>query len=348
MHSDIEIVIRDLLIAHKDNARVAAQIIERLKSEKMNRQHRKALLSFLIHIGFYSEAYELFSTWFLEKKRIPFRHFLFILHRSGFKPGKEFLKYVVKAQNELEEKDRAETFAPWEDVSSHFSQNRAARIRGLEDSVVQKRREHFDKLEFLREQRMIQEEEKLLNRLAEIYPADAEVIRRKKEFKERWARHLLAEKSLQSLEKDIFDKKPLEPEELVWADEFAKTLESLLSKHPTQAYNFSIGLNFIELYEQALRLIEHAEHSPASVWLRLELLLKARRFIDCLDDLLLVENEFANDPETTFASTYLRAQVLRGLGQTAQAIELLKSIVAIRPHYRSAHSLLMEWAEATA
>ncbi len=345
MQPEIELVIRDLLLAHKDNKIVAQKIIERLKTEKMNRNEKKTFVAFLINQGMYREVYALFTDWFTEKKRIPLRHFLFTLNRSGFRPGRDFLRYLFEAQNELEEKDRFRTFAPWEDLSSQISQMRADLVRDLEERMVKRRREYFDKLEFLRDQRMIKEEERLLKKLAERYPEDQEIVRREQEFKERWARHLLAEKALEAVQKDIFERRhTLTAEQLKWADEFSELMEECLVDHPSQAYNFSLGLYFIELYEQALILLRHAQKDASTLWFRLEILLKARRFIECLDDIMHIEDELSDNPETTFASTYLRAQVLKGLGQTSKAIELLKSIVAIRPHYRSAHSLLLEWS----
>jgi hypothetical protein len=345
LQSDIELVIRDLLLAYKDSKIVAQKIIERLKTEKMNRNDRKAFVAFLINHGFYNEAYTLFADWFTEKKRVPLRHFVFALHRSGFRPGRDFLRYLFEAQNELEEKDRIRTFAPWEEFSSQLAQMRNDLVRDLEERLVRRRREHFEKLEFLREQRMIKEEERLLIKLSERYPDDGEIIRLQQEFKERWARHLLAEKALEAVQKDIFERRhTLTPEQIQWADQFSELMEECLVDHPRQAYNFSLGLHFMELYEHALILLRHAGRDTATLWFRLELLLKARRYIECLDDIANIENELSNNPETTFASTYLRAQVLKGLGQTGKALELLKSIVAIRPHYRSAHSLLLEWS----
>ena len=344
MQAEIELALRDLLRSEKNPQKVAEKVIQRLKSEKMGRAERKTFIAFLINQGLYKETYPLFTEWFLEKKRIPFRFFLSLLHRSGFKPGRDFLKYFEEAQNELEEKDQVVTFAPWAEYSNYLSQRQSNLVRSLEETLVRRRREAFDKLEFLKAQRLIAEEERLLKQMKKRDPFDAEVLRREVEFQERWARHLLNEKSIESKQNDLFVRKQnLSQEQLVWADEFTSLLEELVKKHPHQAYNFSIALQFIELYEHALILLRFSEENLSTLWFRLEMLLKSRRFIDCLDQIVYVEQKFSDDPETTFAATYLRAQVMRGLGQTSRAIELLKSIVAIRPQYRSAHALLLEW-----
>ena len=58
-----------------------------------------------------------------------------------------------------------------------------------------------------------------------------------------------------------------------------------------------------------------------------------------------LEIKYVDDPETTFAVAYLRAQCLRELGQEAAALETLRSLVRVRPNYRSAHALILEWAD---
>lgn len=345
LSQEIEHILRDLLLSDKDTKKVVTKVIHRLKNESMGRRDRWAFLSFLINAGYFKEAFELFADWFPQKKRLIWRSFLFILNRAGFRPGKDFLNYIFEAQNALEPKDRLLTFAQWEELDSRFTTMRNETVRQLENKMVSRRREMFDKLEFLQNQRMIEEEERLLNRLDQLYPQDPEVIRRRNEFQERWARHLISEKALQALQHDLFEKRlALSKDDLEWADRLTETLEECLRDHPQQAYNFSIGLNFIELYEHALIILRNVGTDPASDWLRLELLLKSRRFIECLDTLQQVESRYAEHPETTFASTYMRAHILRGLGQVGQAVELLQSIVSIRPGYRSAHSLLLEWS----
>lgn len=345
MHADFELALRDLLLAHKDSRVVAEKILKRMQSESLNRSEKKTFLAFLINCGFYKEAYLLFADWFREKKRIPIRSMLSILYLSGFKPGRDFLKYLFEAQAELDEKDKLLTFAPWEEASSQIAQLRSQLIRELEENQVRERREAFDKLEYLKEQRMIHEEDRLLQTMRQRYPNDSEVERRENEFKERWARHLLNEKSLESKQNDLFQKsQKLTLDEMKWADSLIEVLEKKIKKYPKQAYNLSISLYFMELFDHALILLRNAEPTDAVLWFRLELLFRARRFIDCLDGLSAIDQALADNPETTFATTYLRAQVLKGLGQTGKAIELLKSLVAIRPNYRSAHSLLLEWS----
>ena len=49
--------------------------------------------------------------------------------------------------------------------------------------------------------------------------------------------------------------------------------------------------------------------------------------------------------EDSFALTYIKAKAYNCQNQKPQAVDLLKSIIRIRPHYRSAQSLLTEILE---
>src|SRR5207253_6137253 len=119
--------------------------------------------------------------------------------------------------------------------------------------------------------------------------------------------------------------------------------EDLARKNPQLAYDLSVMFMFMESYSEALKMLAFAMPSSESQWLRLELLLKAREFVLALDEADRMEMTYSTDPESTFAATYARARALRGLGQTAQAVELIRSIVSVRPNYKSARSLLMDW-----
>jgi hypothetical protein len=101
---------------------------------------------------------------------------------------------------------------------------------------------------------------------------------------------------------------------------------------------------FIEAYTQALTILNLAPSSPERDWMTLDLLIECRRFVECLVSVDQVEIAHCHDPETTFGAAYIRARALHGLGQDAQAIEILQSIVNIRPNYRSARTLMHEWA----
>lgn len=345
MQTEIELALRDLLYSEKNTTRAVEKILERLRTTSMGRRDRATFLAFVLNAGYYQPAFELFKVWFREEKRLMWRAFFSILFRSGFKPGRQFVDRVFEAQTQLEEKDRMTAFAPWENIDPRWQDFNRHHRQILSQREKTRREELYEKLEFVRAQRMIEQEDKILKQLELIDPNDPVVLKARQDFDERWARHIIAEKARAMFDEEFVDPEVhLTEDESRWADEFAQVAEEVLQSRRHMAYDLSVAFYFLELFNHALRLLRYAESDVAVDWFRLELMLKARRFIECLDDLQRVETKYAEDPEATFAATYLRALVLRGLGQTTPALQLLKSIVSIRPHYRSAHALLLEWS----
>jgi hypothetical protein len=96
-------------------------------------------------------------------------------------------------------------------------------------------------------------------------------------------------------------------------------------------------------HSAALGFIDRTQITKSTRWLRAEILIHARRFVDLLEELDELELLFAHDPESTSSVIYLRAQALWGLDQRALAISMMESLVKSRLHYRSADALLAEW-----
>ncbi|NJL25310.1 MAG: hypothetical protein HC902_09105 [Calothrix sp. SM1_5_4] len=114
------------------------------------------------------------------------------------------------------------------------------------------------------------------------------------------------------------------------------------------ASDLAVAFWFLDEYGQALEILKWAEPSTANDWLHAELLFASRRYVEALELLNHLEVKYVNDPEATFSVSYIRAQCLRGLGQQAAALEILRSIVRIRPNYRSANALILAWTEGGA
>jgi hypothetical protein len=110
------------------------------------------------------------------------------------------------------------------------------------------------------------------------------------------------------------------------------------------AFEFAIAAIMLESYEAALQILEFCEPTESLLWLRLEVLLQCRRFVEVLNEIAQVEVMLAHQPETFFATAYLRAQALWGLGQKHTAIEVIEGVLAARPHYRAASALLNIWS----
>ena len=117
----------------------------------------------------------------------------------------------------------------------------------------------------------------------------------------------------------------------------------IVDKNPSASYNFAIMFYFMGCFEEALIICQKSDAKENQPWFTIELLLKTRRYLQALEAIDEMQPSFANDPEAQFSSTYLKAIAYWGLHQGATAIELMQSIVNVRPEYRSAQSLFSKW-----
>ena len=110
------------------------------------------------------------------------------------------------------------------------------------------------------------------------------------------------------------------------------------------AFDFAIAAFTLESFDDALEILSYAEETTPLLLFRMEVLVRCRRFVELLNEISKMELAFSHEPETFFATAYLRAQALWGLGQKHSAIEVLESLMASRPHYRAASALISMWS----
>lgn len=344
MTEAFETALRDLLISEGRTDRVAEILQQRLLNSPLNHQERRSFMNFLIQAGHYRKALEVYAHWFREKISSPLYSFCYLLHSSKFQPRPEFFKALFAAVKHADEEDRPTHFLPWETLDARFSELKGKTLDKWKTKARELKQRLYEKLEYVRANRMIEQEEKLLDELAQKYPDDENIQIEKENFAQRWARAVIAKKTSEGLfHQDEQVEAPHTEQETAVAQAITGAMKDLASLKPKMAYDFAIGLYFLEFYEKSREVLHYSVPAAHVDWFEIELLLKSRRFVECLDTISIVEKRYADDPETTFGATYYRALTLAGLGQTVKAAELLRSIVSIRPHYRSAHSLLLKW-----
>lgn len=343
MSASYEAVIRDLLIQEKSSDHLVSLLTRKIENESPPHSELVAYLNFLVHAGYKKTSIEILNRLFNGQRAIPLTTFCYVLHHSGFKPGQEFIKHLLSAQQAQKLSDQMKYFHPWEQLP-FFKNLREQTTKQIQEENIEHKKRHLEKLEYLRNNRMIDEEEKLINEVSQMYAEDQTFKNIKKEFSERWAREILSRKS--SSRNSTEETNPTITMNLEFV-QIVNTITSemikMVHQNASLSYDFAIGLYFLEQYESALNIIKYAHQSVSTDWFTLDLLLKTHRFVECLDAISTIEKRYAADPETTFGATYYRALALDFLGQRNTALQLLKSIVHIRPTYRSAHSLMLTW-----
>ncbi|MBC7743342.1 MAG: hypothetical protein H7061_14180 [Bdellovibrionaceae bacterium] len=192
-------------------------------------------------------------------------------------------------------------------------------------------------------------EEQTLQQLVKIFPQDIEVKLLHQAHLEKKADEILAKIRLTPRSPSAM-KKMLEqahPD----SEEFVENLKKqtrllarrLKSEQPDQIYNLTMLAMQFELFDLALEIVNEGPATFASEWLKAEILFESGRFLDLLKHIENIETKMTATPESTYGAVYLKAQAYFGLGQKEIAIQLLESLSEKVPSYRSTEALLHEW-----
>lgn len=193
-----------------------------------------------------------------------------------------------------------------------------------------------------------EQEEQTLQQLIRMFPLDTEVKLLHQAHLEKKADEILSRVRTPRSNKysrHLVEKHSPETEDFIsQIKQHISTLsDKLQTESPEQLYNLTILALQFELYDLSLELIDKAPKSFASEWLKAEILFESSRFLDLLKHLENIESDMTSTPESTYGAIYLRAQAYYGLGQKEIAIQLLESLSAKVPSYRSTEALIHEW-----
>ena len=112
---------------------------------------------------------------------------------------------------------------------------------------------------------------------------------------------------------------------------------------PELALDLAIMFYQMELYQPALLVLDMVKRKDASVlWHELQIAIEGKQFARALSVIGQLKNgRLSNDH--SFSLLYFQALALYGLGEQTEAKQIIRNIVRIRPGFRSATSLLLEW-----
>jgi len=216
----------------------------------------------------------------------------------------------------------------------------------LQKKIQEQKSLLFEELKTWRSQRLRQQELKVIERMIKKFPQDPEVQKEQKNFRENQAFETLHEKLREKRNKNHRQIKFTE-EISAFPEDVRQDMQNQGEKNPELFYDLSLACCFCEDWVWALHMIHQAASpqspSHARDWLEIEILMRLKRYVDVLQGLTVIESRWSHLPETFFASAYLRAQALFGLGKKEKAFEVLESLLASRPLYRQGAELLTLW-----
>lgn len=345
--TDIDQEICEGLRAQKSVDEIGAAFLERVLNPECTFDERRHRMRFLFISGLYASILEAYNQGLYLGLEMPFSYLIETAGLGHRTPSKELVDEVLALAKSPEQIKDLVIPQSWDELEPRIVEFRKTMYAELRAQFTDRLESLLERLSFYQNQRMVQEEKRLIERLKLLYPKDPRIIHADREFSERWARHVIAKASLDSLDSVANPSGPVQLEANQWplANALLDEAARLTKENPKRAMDLTMMFWFLELYPQALIILESGAESVAASWLRVEILLNLRRFVDALDELKTLETHFANDSETTFAAIYLRAQALHGLGQESQALDLMRSLVNVRPEYRSARSFISKWSE---
>jgi hypothetical protein len=350
--AEIGILMRDL----GDVSLVADDLLRRWKMNVLDEREQQECAFFLIHSGLHARLMKVAYRLVPQNTKLPWAALCEGIGELRLSLSETEAMSIVdgaRAQNaelEIAHSRKLELQQPiFKEIRARFLSERAMQVET-------RRKELKDKIQYMRVGRMYSQEEKLLKEIQAIFPEEKEYAQERDDLELRWAREVIAKSANPGTmpTSDLrwrIDK--LTPEQTSAKSLIVERAKQAALSLPKMAYELALSLHFMDFNSEALEILDAAQPRPEAPiagpsleidWLRLELMLQARQYVNALDEAGRLELAYAGEPDSAFAVVYARARALRGLGQDTMAIDLLRSLVKIRPHYKSAYSLLLEWS----
>lgn len=346
MESINELELRKVLKKKPSAADLLRHLVKQLLSPSKSWEEKRVLWLFLYRWGKEGTIIHAMIDALGSKGRIPFDVLIEISSAARARPKQSAIEGLLKGIRKQEATEELLAARGWDKWDKRFN---LIRKEILDRKVAETRKDKenmLEKFNFLRAQRLVEQAGRVLRRMLELYPEEKEFKKLKQDFDEQWARDVLSS-HMASISNDKLDRTITqmsnEDDEMMAC--FLNEGQKIALKDKTFASDFAVGCMFMQDFKRGLDILTLAEENTATEWLRAELLLSARRFVEAMEHLNYLELKYVEDPETAFAVSYLRAQCFKELGQKDAALEILQSIVRVRPNYRSAHALIQEWTE---
>ncbi len=346
MTLSLELEIKTLLEEFRVPEAVAEKLIQLFEDhpDDWSAESLKELSRFLLSCGLYKQLIG-FCLRHLSAKAfvMPWPYFIQALALGAPELEDDIVKFIVTG---IEEENALEQVALGQGAE-RFIQNVAQWRNELRRKRHKQARElkqqMLDELLTLRTQQLYEQEKIMLEKLQRMFPGDQDIKDELLQHKERYALEILSRRSPLGRNTHSAKEMPTSPEVQAATDALKKSLLEAAVIYPEMAFDFAVATYMLDEPQISLALLETTELTPDQRWFYLEVKLKCRHFLEVLAELSPLELRLANEPETFFATAYLRAQAYWGLEQRYVAIEILETILAARPNYRASSALLDLW-----
>lgn len=280
-----------------------------------------------------------------ENLKIPPAYMLIAIKKSFPVISNELRKSVVAYLNEDPNNWIAASLTKVAD--SHWPEIKESRkkIKELNKQRLDKiRRELVHKFELFSSQNLVEPAKVAIRKLEKVFPRDPEVAKITLKFKEKHAEDVFDKHKFKRSRLDLKSKP--DPEVNNAREGLALYIKQEIASFSGFEADLVIMCITMELNQLALELFHNTALIEKYIWLYLEVLLLNGRNLEVLNLLPVIEKNYSHLPDTFLACTFLRSLALWNLGERNTAIEVLQSVVDIKPNYRSSDILLAEWSRS--
>ncbi|MBY0313939.1 MAG: hypothetical protein K2Q26_00335 [Bdellovibrionales bacterium] len=209
----------------------------------------------------------------------------------------------------------------------------------------QKRDELLKSLEFAKQQGLKEPRLKILNELIRNYPNDEQVLKILSQEKEFQARQVIARAtSKKEMANDIrLTASPQHIDDELRARLLKQALEKV-KKNPQMAVDLTVMFYHMDFYDEAFQIIEADRTGDVRlIWYEIIISIEAEKFVRAMSAINRLKGVRLEEADSSFSMMYYHALVLHGMGHKAEALQVLRNIVKIRPQFKSAVTLLSDW-----
>lgn len=343
----LELEIQSLLILHGNAEGAARALTEKYRSQNLTLAQSELIATFFMHAGLPASLLDFLCGQIETGSPIPWGHFAEALTMAdGGRLENEIMTALLEAAEEQMLGWHLARSHALDSFSDTLAKERELRRRALNEKVLHHKRELLMQIDTLRSQEMDDEEGRLLEKVLKMFPRDPQIQDQYQEHRTRKALRLLEHKMSKPPERNYDEYEAThDAESLGILSAIQASMQEIWSQEGQPAQmgtDFGVAHMMWENPEGVLAYVT-PPGSDSAVWLRLEALLRTRRYVQLLADLIALEKNVFDNPDATIAITYLRAQALWGLGRRFEAIDLLEGLVNIKPNYMAAITLLSVW-----
>ena len=351
--TSIELEIQALLLHHGSADFAADAIIKKYENENLTVSEFETLANFLLVCGFYSSLISLFQKKLKSNAKLSWAYFCEALKRARAPVSPEQKKLILAVATEQDAISELSRSVYLDDIAPELESEKKMRRKAFVDKYFKIRNDSFQEMNLMRSQGLNEQEEQILEKLSRLFPGDSEISERRQSLRQLLAVDIIAskQKELSKIKTSLFIPyhEPLDAETAKILEQIFQNMNGTVTNQENNQFlaeDFAVALMTWENEDAALKILEQAPATISSDWLKAEILLSARRFVELLHHLTWLEATYGEDPECLFSVNYLRAQALWGLNQKSKAIDILQGLITTRPQYRAAHSLLNQWQES--